>query len=87
MAPAFVVVGLGVDATEALILSQVVLSLALPLPMVTLLMLTGRQDVMGAYVNSRLTSGLAAVAAALILALNLLLVCQVIGIPIPLLSP
>jgi manganese transport protein len=87
MAPAFVVVGLGVDATEALILSQVVLSLALPLPMVTLLLLTGRQDVMGAYVNSRLTSGLAAVAAALVLALNLLLVCQVIGVPLPLVAP
>ena len=87
MAPAFVVVALGVDATQALILSQVVLSLALPLPMVSLLLLTGRQDVMGAYTNSRLTARVAAFAAALVLALNLLLVCQVIGVAIPLLPP
>ncbi len=47
MAPAFVVVGLGFDATRSLILSQVVLSLALPVPMVALLLLTRRRDVMG----------------------------------------
>jgi len=82
MAPAFVVVWLGVDATTALVLSQVVLSLALPLPMVTLLMLTRRRDVMGDYANRRLTSRIAAAAAALVLALNLLLVCQVIGLPL-----
>jgi manganese transport protein len=80
MAPAFVVVGLGIDATTALVLSQVVLSLILPLPMVTLLMLTGRRDVMGGYANSRLTARIAGAAAALVLALNLLLVCQVIGL-------
>jgi manganese transport protein len=87
MAPAFVVVGLGVNATSALILSQVVLSLALPLPMVTLLMLTRRQDVMGVYANSPLTTRAAATAAALVLALNLLLVVQLCGVAIPLLTP
>ena len=40
MVPAFVVVGLGVDATNALVVSQVVLSLALPLPMIALLVFT-----------------------------------------------
>ena len=86
MAPAFVVVGFGVDATQALVLSQVVLSLALPVPMVTLLLLTGRADVMGAYVNSNLTARLAILAAVIVLALNLLLVLQVLGIAIPFLS-
>src|SRR5207237_4385757 len=33
MVPAFVVVGMGVNATRALVLSQVLLSIALPLPM------------------------------------------------------
>ncbi len=47
MLPAFVVVGMGFDATRSLILSQVVLSLALPVPMVALLLLTRRRDVMG----------------------------------------
>jgi len=81
MAPAFVVVGMGIDTTTALVLSQVVLSLILPLPMVTLLMLTGRRDVMGAYANSRLIARIAGAAAALVLVLNLLLVAQVIGLP------
>ena len=48
MLPAFVVVAAGFDATRSLILSQVVLSLVLPVPMVALLLLTRRRDVMGA---------------------------------------
>ena len=39
MVPAFVVVAAGVDPTHALVLSQVVLSLALPVPMIALLIL------------------------------------------------
>ena len=53
MVPAFVVVGLGVNATKALVVSQVVLSIALPVPMIALLMFTGRADIMGAFVNGR----------------------------------
>ena len=52
MLPAFVVVGFGVDSTQALVLSQVVLSIALPLPMIALLFFTGRADIMGRFVNS-----------------------------------
>ena len=40
MAPSFAIVALGVDATQALVLSQVVLSLILPIPMIALLILT-----------------------------------------------
>ena len=47
MVPAFVVVALGVNATNALVISQVVLSIALPLPMIALLIFTGRRDIMG----------------------------------------
>ena len=36
MVPAFVVVAMGVDPTEALVISQVVLSLVLPVPMIAL---------------------------------------------------
>jgi manganese transport protein len=86
MAPAFVVVALGANTTFALVLSQVVLSLALPVPMVTLLLLTRRRDIMGAHVNGALLSWVAAVATAFILVLNLLLVLSTLGIPIPFLA-
>src|SRR5581483_10648713 len=49
MVPAFVVVALGVNATAALVLSQVVLSFALPVPMVALVLLTRRREVMGEF--------------------------------------
>ena len=53
MAPAFVVVAIGTDPTHALIMSQVVLSIALPIPMIALLLFTGRRDIMGDHVNGR----------------------------------
>ena len=53
MLPAFVVVALGVNATNALVISQVVLSIALPLPMIALMIFTGRRDIMGAFANGR----------------------------------
>ena len=56
MIPAFIVVALGVNATNALVVSQVVLSFALPAPVIALIMFTRRKDIMGAFVNSRLTN-------------------------------
>ena len=73
MLPAFVVVALGVNATDALVLSQVVLSLALPVPMIALIVLTGRASVMGSFVNSRRTKAVAMFAAAIVLVLNAVL--------------
>jgi manganese transport protein len=83
MVPAFVVVGLGVNATQALVVSQVVLSIALPLPMIALLMFTRRPDIMGRFANGRLTHAAAIVATLVVLALNLFLVLQAFGVPIP----
>jgi manganese transport protein len=83
MVPSFAVVALGYDATQALILSQVALSLILPVPMIALLILTRRRDVMGSYANVRLTMAAATAAAAIVLALNLLLVLQIAGVPLP----
>jgi len=80
MAPSFVIVALGVDATQALVLSQVVLSLILPVPMIALLVLTRRREIMGSYANGRLTMVAATIAAAVVLALNLLLVLEVAGV-------
>jgi len=83
MLPAFVVVGLGVNSTQALVMSQVVLSIVLPIPMVALLFLTARRDIMGGFVNKRLTTVIAVLAAVLVLALNLVLLAQAAGISIP----
>jgi manganese transport protein len=83
MVPSFVVVALGIDATQALILSQVALSLILPVPMIALLILTRRRDVMGSYANGRVTTVTAVAAAAIVLVLNLLLVLQIAGVPLP----
>ena len=86
MIPAFVVVALGANATNALVISQVVLSIALPLPMISLLIFTRRTDVMGEFVNSRLTHIAALVGTAVVLLLNIFLILQIFGVPMPGLS-
>jgi manganese transport protein len=83
MAPSFAIVALGVNATEALVLSQVVLSLILPVPMIALLVLTRSRDVMGPYANGHLTMVAVIAATIVVLALNLLLVLQIAGVPLP----
>jgi manganese transport protein len=83
MVPAFVVVGYGVNATTALVISQVILSIALPLPMIALVMFTRRADIMGVFANSRLTNVVAIVGTAIVLALNAFLILDTFGVPIP----
>jgi len=83
MLPAFVVVALGANATNTLVISQVVLSIALPLPMISLLMFTRRDDIMGQFANGRLTHIAALIGTAVVLLLNIFLIIQTIGIPIP----
>ena len=83
MIQSFVVVWLGYDATRSLILSQVVLSLALPVPMVALVVLCRRSDVMGAFRTGRWTTGLAVVATSVVMVLNGTLVLQVCGVTLP----
>src|SRR5499427_1147048 len=79
MVPAFVVVALGVNATQALVISQVMLSIALPLPMIALLMFTRRTDLMGDHASGMLTQVAALAATAVVLALNLVLIVQTLG--------
>ena len=79
MLPAFAVVAMGVDATQALVMSQVVLSLALPVPMVALVWLTARPGVMGVFVNGRGMSIAAVVATVTVCALNGLLLVTMLG--------
>jgi manganese transport protein len=83
MLPAFAIIGLGVNTTNALVISQVVLSITLPLPMVALIIFTARRDIMGAFANGWLTRAAALIGAAVVLALNFLLIAQALGPQIP----
>jgi manganese transport protein len=86
MVPAFIVVAWGVNATEALVFSQVVLSLVLPVPVTALVLLTASRDVMGPFVSKRPVTICAALAAAAIILLNLVLLMQTAGIVVPFLD-
>ncbi|MGZ8647124.1 MAG: Nramp family divalent metal transporter [Solirubrobacteraceae bacterium] len=76
MAPALVVLGVGLDPSRSLVLSQVVLSFGIPFALVPLVMLTRRRDVMGALVNRPATTAVASLVAAMIIALNAFLLVQ-----------
>jgi len=80
MVPAFFVVAMGYNATESLVISQVVLSLVLPVPMIALLVLSCRPAVMGHFVASRTTMLAAGAATAVVLVLNVILLLQTVGI-------
>jgi manganese transport protein len=76
MVPAIVVVAMGVNATDALVLSQVVLSLVLPVPMIALLVLIRRPAVMARFTIGRPLQALALAATVVVLALNSILLLQ-----------
>jgi manganese transport protein len=76
MAPALVVLAIGIDATDALVVSQVVLSFGIPFALVPMILLTRRRDVMGALVNRRATTVIASIVATLIILLNVFLLEQ-----------
>ena len=83
MVPPFIVVALGINATDALLYSQVVLSFALPVPMIALVMFTSRRDIMGRFVNGPLMKASAIVGTAVILMLNTVLLLHTFGIRVP----
>jgi len=78
-----VVVALGVNATQALVVSQIILSIALPVPMISLVIFTRNRKIMGEYANGRLIGALAILAAIAVLSLNFVLLAQTFGVPIP----
>jgi manganese transport protein len=76
MAPSLVVLGIGLDPSTTLVVSQVVLSFGIPFALVPMILITRRRDIMGALVNQRQTTVLASVVAALIIGLNIFLLHQ-----------
>jgi len=79
MVPAFVVIGLGLDPSRTLVISQVVLSFGIPFALVPLVWFTARADVMGSLCNRRITTVAATVVATLIICLNVFLLAQIFG--------
>ena len=83
---AFAVVAAGVNATDALVLSQVVLSIALPVPMIALLIFATRRDIMGEFAVGPVTRVLAGMGAAAVLGLNFVLLAAFFGLEVPFLA-
>jgi manganese transport protein len=77
VAPSLVVILAGYDPTRTLVISQVVLSFALPFAIIPLVVFTSRSEIMGPLVNRLSTTVLASIIAALIVALNVFLLIQV----------
>src|SRR5919197_30323 len=80
MLPALVVVGIGVDPSRTLVISQVVLSFGIPFALVPLVLFTSRRDVMGVLANHRATTLVAWIVASLICALNVFLLAKTFGL-------
>ncbi len=80
MAPAFVVIGLGLDPSRTLVLSQVVLSFGIPFALIPLVMFTSKRELMGPLVNHRQTVVAAVAVAAVICGMNVFLLVQTFGL-------
>ena len=76
MLPALIVIGIGLDPSRTLVLSQVVLSFGIPFALIPLVMFTRKREIMGPLVNQRRTTIIAAIVAALITGLNVFLLYQ-----------
>jgi manganese transport protein len=76
MAPSLIVLGIGVDPSTTLVISQVVLSFGIPFALVPMILITRRRDIMGDLVNRRPTTALACLVAAVIIGLNVFLLHQ-----------
>jgi manganese transport protein len=70
MLPAVAVVALGLNVTQTLIVSQVILSFVLPVPVIALVLLGAHRKTMGEMVNRPFVTALAVCAAVAILLLN-----------------
>ena len=77
LAPALIVIAIGMDPTDALVISQVVLSFGIPFALIPLVLIARKREVMGALVNPGWLTAIASVIAALIISLNVFLLQQV----------
>lgn len=76
--PSLLVIGIGLDPTRTLVISQVFLSFGLPFAIIPLIQFTRRKDLMGNLVNRPFTTFMASLVAALIISLNFFLIFQLV---------
>ena len=76
LTPALIVLAVGFNPTDALVLSQVVLSFGIPFALVPLLVIARRRDIMGSLANPGWLTALAGAIAALIIGLNVFLIAD-----------
>ena len=72
------VVALCCNTVKAMILSQVVLSFVLPLPMIALVVLSARKSIMGEFVQGKVAAQVAAAVTVVIALLNILLLSRLL---------
>jgi manganese transport protein len=77
LAPALIVLAIGLNPTDALVGSQVVLSFGIPFALVPLVIIAGKREIMGSLVNPRWLTVIVSVLAAMIIGLNVFLLQQV----------
>jgi manganese transport protein len=71
--PPLLILAVGVDATHALVLSQVALSIGIPFALIPLILFTRNRSIMGDLVNQRRTTVAATCVTTLVIVLNLVL--------------
>ncbi|MEG0473114.1 MAG: Nramp family divalent metal transporter, partial [Solibacillus sp.] len=76
--PPLIVIGMGVDSTLALVISQIILSFGIPFALIPLIIFTSKKRIMGSLVNHKLTTFIAWIIALVIIALNIFLLAQTI---------
>lgn len=76
--PALVILGVGLDPTYALVLSQVVLSFGIPFALVPLVRAAGSRRLLGRYANAAVTRVVAWLATVVVVVLNLALIVLLI---------
>ncbi|GMG74029.1 Nramp family divalent metal transporter [Priestia megaterium] len=77
--PPLLIIGLGVNPTSALVVSQVILSFGIAFALVPLIMFTSNKKIMGGLVNHKATTTVAWVIAALVICLNIFLIYQTLA--------
>ncbi|WP_339261145.1 Nramp family divalent metal transporter [Lysinibacillus sp. FSL K6-3209] len=76
MIPPLVIIASGVNATYALVLSQVILSFGIAFALIPLVMFTSKKDIMGSLVNHRITTILGWCVVVIVVALNIYLLWE-----------
>ncbi|MDP4088439.1 MAG: Nramp family divalent metal transporter [Bacillota bacterium] len=73
MIPALIVIAVGINPMQALVLSQVCLSFALPVAIIPMLIITSRKDLMGSFANRRWVKTIGVIITGVIVTMNAVL--------------